>query len=164
MLSDSGIVYEQFFFFGDEDGRASFNSFKTNFSDGKWKTTVSKNWITITSTQGKKIVVYANLPIQEPGDEEAQNQLCKYLEDNGIHPTLVIHRGHSYHLPLTLAKLIKQNKIVVLGSCGGYHNLSTILEHSPDAHIISSKQTGMMSINEPIIKAINNELLSGARY
>ena len=49
----------------------------------------------------------------------------------------------------------------MLGSCGGYHNLGTVLGHSPDAHIISSKQTGAMAVNEPIIKAINTRLLEG---
>ncbi len=33
-------------------------------------------------------------------------------------------------------------RIVVLGSCGGYNNLSEVLKISEDAHIISSKQVG----------------------
>ena len=49
----------------------------------------------------------------------------------------------------------------MLGSCGGYHNLSVVLDHSPDAHIISSKQTGAMNVNEPIIKNIEDRLLEG---
>jgi hypothetical protein len=52
-------------------------------------------------------------------------------------------------------------RIVILGSCGGYKNLHDVLEVSPDAHIISSKQTGTQTVNEPIIKAINNDLLAG---
>src|SRR5690606_26054642 len=46
----AGRVYEQFFFYGDEDGRSSYNSFLTNFRDGNWKiTNDSKYWTTITS-------------------------------------------------------------------------------------------------------------------
>lgn len=115
----------------------------------------------LTSTTGKPITIFANLPIPEPGDEEAQKELAKYLEANDIHPTVIVHRGHSYHLPLTIDRLTKDSKIVMLGSCGGYHNLGTVLEHSPDAHIISSKQVGTMFVNEPIIKAINDRLLAG---
>ncbi len=162
LLGDTDVVFEQVFFFGDEDGKNSFASFLTNFKEpGKWKITYDKYWAVIASTKGKPIIIYANLPIPEPDDEDAQNRLCKYLDDNNIHPTIVIHRGHSYHLPLTLDKLAKQDKIVILGSCGGYHNLSIVLDHSPDAHIISSKQTGTMSVNEPIIKAIEDQLLEG---
>jgi len=157
----TGRVYEQFFFYGDEDGKMSYNSFLGNFKDGKWKITPSKYWTTITSTTGKPITIFANLPLAEPEDEEAQKQLAAYLTENNIYPTVIVHRGHSYHLPLTIDGLNKHARIVMLGSCGGYHNLGTVLEHSPDAHIISSKQTGAMAVNEPIIKAINNQLLEG---
>jgi hypothetical protein len=48
---------------------------------------------------------------------------------------------------------------VVLGSCGGYQNVAKVLQAAPDAHIISSKQTGVGAINEPIVRAINTSLL-----
>jgi len=161
LVNDSNIVYEQFFFFGDEDGKNSYGSFLSNFKDGKWKVVTTKYWSVITSIKGSPIVIYANLPVPEPEDETAQKELCNYLDSLDIHPTIIVHRGHSYHLPTTIDRLNKKTKIVVLGSCGGYHNLSTVLDHSPDAHIISSKQTGAMSVNEPIIKDLNEQLLAG---
>jgi len=161
LVNDSGIVYQQFFFYGDEDGKNSYASFLGNFRDGKWKITTDKYWSVISSTSGKPVVIYANLPIPEPGDEEAQNKLAQYLTSKNIHPTIMVHRGHSYHLPLTLEKLTRDSRIIMLGSCGGYHNLGTVLDQSPDANIISSKQTGAMAVNEPIIKAINDQLLAG---
>ncbi len=101
------------------------------------------------------------MPLEEPEDEVAVAKLCEYMAANNIHPTVLVHRGHSYHLPLTIDRISKENKIVVLGSCGGYHNLSTVLEKAPGANIISSKQTGAMSINEPIIKTINDQISAG---
>src|SRR5690606_27406692 len=154
-IKDS-IVYQQFFFYGDEDGRMSYNSFLTNFSNkAKWNIVKSEFWTKITSKSGKPIVVYANMPLKEPEDEVAIGKLCEHLADSYIHPTVLVHRGHSYHLPLTIERISKENKIVILGSCGGYHNLATVLAAAPNANIISSKQTGAMSINEPIIKTIN---------
>lgn len=161
LVDDSGVVYQQVFFYGDEDGKNSYASFMGNFRDGKWKVSNSKYWTTITSISGKPIVIYANNPLPEPEDEESQKQLCEYLASKGISPTVVIHRGHSYHLPLTLERLNKKSRIVILGSCGGYHNLSVVLDHSPDAHIISSKQTGAMNVNEPIIKNIETLIQEG---
>ena len=161
LVNDSGVVYEQVFFYGDEDAKASLASFLGGFKDGKWKVVPSKYWTTITSVTGKPVVIYANNPLPEPEDEESQKQLCDYLAQNEIAPTVVIHRGHSYHLPLTLDRLNKSSRIVMLGSCGGYHNLSLVLDRSPDAHIISSKQTGAMNVNEPIIKNIETRLLEG---
>jgi hypothetical protein len=163
LINDSGIVYEQFFFFGDEDGKGSYESFLSNFRESnKWKITTDKYWVTIHSVNDKNVVVYANLPLAEPEDEEAQTALCRYLSESGIHPTIIVHRGHSYHLPGTLDHLDKYTKLVVLGSCGGYHNLSLVLDRAKDAHIISSKQVGTMNVNEPIVKAINDRLLAGS--
>lgn len=161
LVDDSGIVYQQVFFYGDEDGKMSYDGYMQEFRNKKWKVVTEKYWSVISSTTGKKVVIYANLPLKEPEDEDAQDSLGRYLSNNNIVPTIIVHRGHSYHLPMTLAKLTKQVKIVVLGSCGGYHNLAVVLDRAPDAHIISSKQTGAMAINEPIIRAINSRLLDG---
>lgn len=161
LTDDSGIVYEQFFFYGDEDGISSYANFLTNFRDGKWKKTENENWATFTSATGKKVVVFANKPLAEPKDEDAQRALNKYLQEHAIKPSIVVHRGHSYHLPITMDRLVKETKIVMLGSCGGYHNLGKVLDQSPEAHIISSKQVGSMRINEPVIKSINDRLLEG---
>ena len=164
LTDDSGVVYQQVFFFGDEDGEKSYRGFLGIFADKeKWTIDTSNDyWIVVSSINGKKVVIYANKPLQAPDDEDAQNRLCSYLAGIDIKPTIMIHRGHSYHLPLTMAKLNKDVKIVILGSCGGYHNLAVVLNHAPDAHIVSSKQTGTMWVNDPILTAINNRLLEGA--
>ena len=163
LVNDSGIVYEQVFFYGDEDGKMSYQSFMEVFKDGKWKVNTGTQWSTITSTTGKPVVIYANLPLDyESGkDEEAQKELKKMLTAQNIHPTVVVHRGHSYHLSTTIDNMDKPNRIIILGSCGGYHNLGKVLDHAPDAHLISTKQTGTMVANNTIIKVMNNHLLAG---
>lgn len=161
IINDSGAVIEQVFFYGDEDGKSSYNSFLSNYKPEDWKIVKTDKWITMTSIKGKPISVYANLPLDEPQDEEAQKLLVNYLEDHNIKPAIMIHRGHSYHLPGTLKYLNQDNKIIILGSCGGYHNLSSILGSSEDAHIISSKQTGTMLVTDPIIKSVQDRLLAG---
>ncbi|GBL34824.1 hypothetical protein EMGBS15_04190 [Filimonas sp.] len=161
LVNAEGTVVEQVFFYGDEDGKSSFASFQSNFKADEWKSVKNDKWLTITSIKGKPISIYANLPLDEPQDEEVQNALCKYLDSNKLSPSIIIHRGHSYHLSGTISHLSPSNKIIILGSCGGYHNLSTILEHSEDAHIISSKQTGTMRVTDPILKDIHQLLLNG---
>lgn len=156
-----GEIVVQTFFYGDEDGKTSFASFKGNFPANKWKSTTNKSWVTFTATGANPIIVYANLPLNEPKDEEAQRELATYLAEKEIVPTMVIHRGHSYHLGGSLENLTPEVKVVMLGSCGGYHNLANVLDKSPDANIISSKQVGSMSVNEPIIKQMFNQLLEG---
>ena len=159
--SDSGRVYQQVFFYGDKDGQESYASFMTNFPSSDWKMSKNKYWTTITSIKGNPTTIYANLPIDEPDDKEAISKLSEYLDENDIHPTIFIHRGHSYHINTTLDNLQSSAKIVMLGSCGGYHNLATVLEKSPEAHIISSKQVGTRFVNEPIIHSLEDQVRAG---
>jgi hypothetical protein len=163
LTDDSGRVVEQVFFYGDKDGIQSYQDFMGLFGAKEWRITRNKEWVTIKSMRGKPIWIYANLPLDniKDLDADAQKDLGEYLEKQGMHPTVVIHRGHSYHVKYTILQMPPSAKIVILGSCGGYKNLHDVLEVSPDAHIISSKQTGTQTVNEPIIKGINNELLAG---
>ncbi|MBO9632848.1 MAG: hypothetical protein J7578_06990 [Chitinophagaceae bacterium] len=167
LTDDSGRVIQQVFFYGDEDkdGQNSFINFMNMFRGrAEWRIN-EKNpeWVTITSTKGKPVWIFANRPLlgDDDPDDKAQNKLISYLEDHNLRPTVVIHRGHSYHLASTLKKLAPTAKIVVLGSCGGYNNLNEVLTICKDAHIISSKQVGTKVVNEPILQAINNNLVAG---
>jgi hypothetical protein len=94
-------------------------------------------------------------------DAKAQEKLDAYLAERNIKPTIFIHRGHSYHVKYSLQQIQPSARIVVLGSCGGYNNLNEVLNISNDAHIISSKQVGTKTVNEPILAAINNTLRNG---
>ena len=124
----------------------------------------NKNWIAFASTRGKPIYIYANKPLnEETGElEKAQAALNNYLENKGLQPAIVIHRGHSYYAPYTIEQIQPSAKIVFLGSCGGYHLIHNVLQHAPDAHIISSKQIGKEVINRPFIDLINEKLRAGS--
>ena len=168
LADDSGRVIQQAFFYGDEDkdGQKSFANFMAMFlKKPDWKVTEnpSREWVTISSTRGKPIWIFANKPLFGPDDpdDKAQHHLDDYLYDRKLRPSIYIHRGHSYHVRYTLKQIESSAKIVVLGSCGGYNNLSEVLSISEDAHIISSKQVGTLAINEPILQVINNNLLEG---
>jgi hypothetical protein len=130
----------------------------------EWKVDERKpDYVTITSTKGKPILIFANRPLygEDDPDLKAQDKLIEYMQSRDLQPTIMIHRGHSYHLKNTLGKLSPSARIVVLGSCGGYNNLNEVLTVCKDAHIISSKQVGTKTVNEPILQAINNDLLAG---
>jgi hypothetical protein len=167
-LRDSaGRVIQEAFFYGndeDKDGQTSFADFMALFR-GKpaWKITENPKWVSISSTKGKPVLIFANRPLngENDPDEKAQDDLGAYLEEHHMKPSIFIHRGHSYHVSSTLKRIQPTARIVILGSCGGYNNLSEVLKISSDAHIISSKQTGTKTVNEPILQEINNTLNAG---
>jgi hypothetical protein len=166
-LTDSnGRVIQQVFFYGDEDkdGQLSFANFMNMFRGrSDWKISQNENWVSISSTKGKPVMIFANKPLlgADDPDAKAQAKLNEYLAEKNLQPSIVIHRGHSYHLKYTLKQLAPSARIVVLGSCGGYNNLNEVLNICEDAHIISSKQVGTKTVNEPILQSINNQLVSG---
>lgn len=166
-LTDSaGRVIQQVFFYGDEDkdGQNSFANFMAMFNNkSDWKVTSNESFVSINSTKGKPVYIFANKPLlgDDDPDAKAQAKLNEYLALKNLHPTIVIHRGHSYHLRYTLEQLAPTARIVVLGSCGGYNNLNDVLTVCPEAHIISSKQVGTKAVNEPILQSINTNLVAG---
>ena len=162
-MDDKGRIIIQQFFYGDEDGKTYFPVFVNSFRNSNWKIESNSNWATISSTKGVPVIIYSNKPLDEKQglDAEAQEALNQYMYDNDINPAMVIHRGHSYWLPSTLEQLNNSAKLVMLGSCGAYQNLNKVLQICPTAQIISSKQTGAGSINQPIINMIIEELRQG---
>jgi len=159
---ENGVV-EQVFFYGDHSGMGTYHNFLNQYRNSKWKISSTPYWTTITSTGAHKVTIYMNIPLPEEtgGDDEAQRLLREYMDENNINPTIIVHRGHSYYLNSTIAYMVPSVKVVMLGSCGGYHNLAQVLNRAPDAHIISSKQVGALRVNVPIINQINDYAWSG---
>lgn len=163
LQNKAGKIIIQQFFYGDPDGVNSFNQFRASYNTPGWKLVNKKDWVEVSSTKGVPVVIYANRPLDEKEglDEQAQESLDSYLADNEITPTIVIHRGHSYHVSSTIAQLFPTSKVVFLGSCGGYQNVNGVLNISPYAHIIASKQVGSGTVNGPMIMSITETLRQG---
>lgn len=163
MADEKGRVVQQVFFYGDDDGKKHFPQFISSFNSKEWKVTKQKEWVEIKSIKGKPVWIYANLPLNSDKnlDDTAQKHLGIYLRKFDLNPSIVIHRGHSYWLPGTIRNMPGSAKIILLGSCGGYKNLTEILDICPDAHIVSTKEIGKGDINKPIINYINQTVAAG---
>ncbi len=159
-----GNISELVLFYGDEDGKSSYNSFMNLFKDKtQWDVSVNDSWVMISSLHGQPIKIYVNLPLKTEDEKDlaAQEALSDYLNQQSIKPSILIHRGHSYHLPNTLKYLDPSVKLAILGSCGGYRNMKKIIEINPDVQIIASKQVGSMAVNDPLLRHLNNDLAEG---
>ncbi|HTD94782.1 MAG TPA: hypothetical protein VK644_13250 [Chitinophagaceae bacterium] len=164
LVNERGEVIAQVFFYGDKDGKGIFNGFQNMFPAATWAIDRSNpQWITIKSTKGSPVIIYANKPLpEETGeDDKAQQALGDYLEKNKLLPTITIHRGHSYFANSTIAYMAPSSRIVFMGSCGGFHLIDSILRKSEDAHIIASKQIGKTAINKPFFQLLTEKLRNG---
>jgi hypothetical protein len=164
-LRDSlGRIVLQMYFYGDEGGKGTFNHFLRIYSDKtKWALKATPEWVQFTSIGSPvPFILFANRALDEVNDEDenAQRVLIDYMTENGYQPAITVHRGHSYYLPYTIKKMLP-TKVVVLGSCGAYHNLADVLRISPDAYIISSKQVGYGEINVALFTYLVDRLKMG---
>ncbi len=151
---------QQYFFYNDEDGKASFDSFLNQYQNKHdWRIDKQDHFVRIASEKnGKKMEIFANYPNSE---EEGPEDIEKKLKDKNIQTIVVVHRGHSFHAAQTIERIPSIAKIVSLGSCGGYNNVERVLQRAPNAHILSTKGTGTMHVNDPLMKSLNGEILSG---
>ncbi len=161
MKDEKGRIVQQVFFYGDEDGKAFFPRFVNSFAAKDWTRTDKKEWVELKSKKGE-VYVFANKPLNYDAnlDDSAQVHLAKYMQSLNMAPTMAVHRGHSYWLPGTIKRLPETARIILLGSCGGYQNLNSILEVCPDAHIISTKEIGKGDVNQPIINYLNQSFIT----
>jgi hypothetical protein len=161
LQNKNGDINEVVLFYGDEDGNASYNNFMALFRDTRlWETEQNAYWITIRSVFKRPITIYANLPLDNDMELDlvAQDSLFAFLGREQIAPSIIFHRGHSYHLSNTMKRIQPSVKLAILGSCGGYNNILSIADLSPDAQVIVSKKMGSKFINDPLFDLINKTL------
>jgi hypothetical protein len=155
-----GHSIHRYFFYDDEDGAMSFSSFLAQYQQAQaWRSEDKGTFVQIVSASSQhRIEIYANKPTRS---EEGTREIDQLLQQRGLTPQVIVHRGHSSHVERTIDKMPATAVLVFLGSCGGYSQLEAILRQAPEAHVIATKGIGGMTINDPLLKALNDYLLSG---
>jgi len=158
-LFDEGLNIQRYYTYDDADGKASYNSILEQYSGkNEWSIRDKGAYTVIESKSlaGRKIEIYINKPEFE---DEGQSKIEEVLKGKKVH--VEVHVGHSYHANKTIERINPQAGLIILRSCGGYNEVSEILNKDPEAHIISTKGTGTMYVNEPLLYLLNNEMLKG---
>ncbi len=158
VLFPDGTHIQQHFFFDDEDGENAFNHWLTMYPSNLYKKEDKGTYVVFKTIAGNKMEIYANKPAQEI---EGRQQLQAYFEQRKRFPDLIVHRGHSYYIDNTLNQMTNSNKVAILGSCGGYQNISKAMENAFDVQIISTKQVGTLAVNTVLIQEITEQIRLG---
>jgi hypothetical protein len=159
-LFTRGHSIQRYFFYDDEDGAMSFSSFLAQYQHAKaWRIEDNGAFVQIMSAASQhSIEIYANKPTRS---EEGTQEIDQVLQQRGITPQVIVHRGHSSHVERTIDQIPATAGLVFLGSCGGYGQLEAILRQAPEAHVIATKGIGGITVNDPLLKALNDYLLRG---
>lgn len=158
---------QQYYFYNDNDGKASFDSFISNYKkDTNWKIEDKESFLKITSKQSNwnQIIIFANKPTFDGETKGKDGSIDIKKEMNSLEfpleSIIIVHRWHSYHAQKTIDRIPSIAKMVFLWSCWGFQNIWKTLEKSPLAHIISTKWTWTKVVNDPLFKLINDKILN----
>ena len=159
-LFHNDMSIHRYFFYNDDDGKQLFFSFMAQYRrDPSWHMEDHGSFVHLRSRgAGRQIEIYANTFTD---DAQGINDIDQVLRERQITPSVIVHRGHSTHVERTLDKLPATAALVYLGNCGGHTLLDTVLRQAPMAHIITTRGIGTLTINDPLLKALNTYLLRG---
>ncbi len=160
LFNEDLVNVQQYYFYNDRDGLYSYRNFRRQYekSSYNWDIDDLGTYIKITSKTGKAVEIYANKPTE--GEDGIKN-LENYLKTNNLHPQVVVHRGLSTHTLKTFRKIPASAKLILDGSCGGFHIQGVALENAPGAHILCNRNIGTMHINDPMFKQISESIRQG---
>jgi hypothetical protein len=157
-LFHDGLNVQRYFFYHDEDGQGSFQSFLAQYRAAPaWHVEDHGTFIRVSSTAAdRRIVLYANKPTD---DGERATDLERMMQHHGVPPQVIVHRGHSPYVPETLARMPRTAALVYLGNCGGVMLLDRVFTQAPEAQVITTRGVGTITVNDPFLKALNESLL-----
>ena len=159
LLGEQNKCVQQMYFYNDADGRDSYNNFLNTFKVfPTWKVEDKGSYVLIKSIEGNAVEIYANKPEYETNGQDA---VTEYLRINNVVPSVMIHRGHSFHTASTLQRIDSRIKLLLVGSCGGFYKLSNAIDNAPEAHIIATKQIGTKTVNDPILLSLDESIRTG---
>lgn len=173
LFDESGLCVQRHFFYNDQDGVESFESFlATHRSSPRWTIENHSDWVHLKAkgARGRRIEIFANVPVDLLDRRNAKLQarisarqaaVSRILHERGLTPVVFVHRGHAYHVDSTIDYLTSSAQFVFLGSCRGLGKVHAVMETAPAAHVIVSRNTGTLSVNDPLLKDFNDRLLDG---
>lgn len=159
-------IVERYYFYDDEDGWISYKNFLSRFEhNDRWKIEKHKGYVVLSAEQnGRTLRLYANHPSYDGAQKEdgstRPDLVSIAMKKEGIEPSVVVHRGHYYHNEKTIDRIPASAKVVVIGSCGSYTAIESVLQKAPDAQIISTQRIGTRLINDALLSQMETALLS----
>nr|WP_255635579.1 hypothetical protein [Azospirillum sp. 412522] len=158
-LFRNGINVQRMTFYDDPDGRASFRGFLRQHRAQGWALHGQSGFAVAISPErnGRRIVIVADVP---GAGDAGRAAAWDWMAREGLTPSIVIHRGHSYHEDATMTEIAPATALVFWGSCGGHTRLRATLERAPDALVLATQNIGVSTVNEALLGIIEERLLA----
>ncbi len=158
LLNNNKEIVEQQYFYDDDDGEMNYGQLMSGAGDYKVEDRGTYVKLSRTNAAGIKLSIYANKPDKSEGIDDIHNEFA----ERHLRSIIVVHRGHSFHAQETIDQIPDIARIVMLGSCGGFGMILQVKEKAPKASIVSTKGTGTITVNAPLLANIHNALLDSS--
>gem|GEM_PF-2967034 len=160
LFNQQMVNIQQYYFYNDEDGLSSYSNFIRSYerSPLEWEIKDLGTFVLIQSRTGRKVEIYSN---KARDGEKGITDMIEYMKKNNLEPLVVVHRGLSTHTLKTFTRIPKSAKLILDGSCGGYHVQQVAIDRAPGAQILCNRNIGTMHINDPLFKQINDDIRAG---
>lgn len=158
-LFRNGLNVQRMTFYDDPDGRASFRGFLRHHRAQGWALHAQSGFAVAISPErnGRRIVIVADIP---GAGDAGRAAAWDWMTREGLTPSIVIHRGHSYHEDATMTEIAPGTALVFWGSCGGHTRLRATLERAPDALVLATQNIGVSTVNEALLGIMEERLLT----
>lgn len=148
------------YFFPGADGEASYAHFLGQFKS--WECRQDGGVTECMRTVGQKTVrILMNDP-RSPDLKGSNARIDSML--SGKQVQMLIMRGHSGSVETFIEAVRRQEyrpAVVHMGACGAFSHLASIFEalHHP-AHVIATRGTGSMTVNDPVLSSFFESILT----
>ncbi|CBS90700.1 hypothetical protein [Azospirillum lipoferum] len=158
-LFRNGLNVQRMTFYDDPDGRTSFRGFLRQHRMQGWALHSRSGFVVAVSPDrhDRRIVIVADVP---GAGDAGRAAAWDWMAREGLTPSIVIHRGHSYHEDGTMTEIGPATALVFWGSCGGHTRLRATLERAPDALVLATQNIGVSAVNETLLAIIEERLLA----
>jgi hypothetical protein len=158
-LFQGGVNVQRMTIYDDPDGEASFTGFVQHYRARGWTIRKHAGFVVASSPErkGRRIMIVADIPT---AGEKGRAAVREWLAREKLVPTVVIHRGHSYHEDETMPEIGPGTALVFWGSCGGQLRLRATLDQAPDALVLATQNMGVARVNQALLSTIEERLLN----
>jgi hypothetical protein len=158
-LFQNGVNVQRMTFYNDLDGKTSFNGFIKSHRAMGWTIEEYLGFVVVYSPErfGRRIIIVADTP---DGGEAGRLAVQDWLRYAKLTPSIVVHRGHSYHEDETMPEITTKTAFVFWGSCGGQLRLRATLEQAPNALVLATQNIGTAAVNQALLRIIEDRLLA----
>lgn len=164
LVNSQNMHIQRHFMYDDIDGKTTFHFFRKfmqqreNFSALESDDHMEYSIPISSEKTGSKLTMLVHKPLSK---DHAYKAVVNKIDQMGGTTHTFVFRGHSYKLHHCINYIEPDTVLTFIGSCGGFENVRKILSLSPGTHLVLSKGTGTLWINQYFLGELNRLISEG---